>query len=70
MPRINWEATHELRAANANAAYIEEHFPDANVNDGWAIDEVNGTYSSKVYGFGVVTTSFEPPYPTTYQEFT
>lgn len=70
MPRLNVEATHELLAAQANAAYIEEHFPGASVNDGWFIDTIDRTYCSKVYGFGAVTTSMEPPYNSVYQEFT
>jgi chloramphenicol 3-O-phosphotransferase len=66
MPRINVEATHELRAAQANAAYIEEHYPGYGVNDGWAVDCVSRVYTSKVYGVGVaVSTSMEPPYETT-----
>lgn len=70
MPRINWEATHALRAQQANVAYIEEHFPRAAVNDGWAVDYIDKIYCSKVYGFGTVTTSMEPPYTSIYQEFT
>jgi hypothetical protein len=69
MPRLNVEATHELRAAQANAAYIEENYSGHEVNDGWAIDDVNKVYTSKVYGVGVaVSTSMEPPYETTEED--
>ena len=69
MPRLNIERTNrEILAPAANAQFVEEHFPWAKVNDGWAIDEVEGTYSTKVYGHGVVTTEMDPPFRTTFQE--
>jgi hypothetical protein len=39
--------------------YIEEHYPDAPVNYGWAVDDVLGQYSSKIYGHGVLTTDMK-----------
>lgn len=47
----------EDEVLDAHEKYIDERFgKDASVNIGWAVDEVEMTYSSKVYGHGVVTT--------------
>lgn len=64
MPRINEERTKEVQAWNAHHKYLEEHFPDHKINEGWYVDGVDGMITSKVYGWGFVTTWMEPPYDT------
>lgn len=42
--------------------YIIEHFGKEaaeNANYGWFVDEVDETISTKVYGVGILTTSFK-----------
>ena len=57
----------ELKAYDSQDAWLEEHFPKAKVNMGWAVDGVEETICTKVYGHGVLVThvpslthTFEP----------
>lgn len=51
---------------DAQDEWIREHCPDAATNIGWAVDEIEGVISTKIYGLGVLTTdvhlnhTFEP----------
>lgn len=58
----------EDRAYDLQEAYVKEHYPGANVNYGWAVDEVSMEISSKVYGHGVLTTSLTD-FHHTFEEF-
>lgn len=71
MPRINQEKTLERDAWNAHRAYLEEHYPNASINEGWAQDWVSDPpgITSKVYieGKAVTTLVIAPDFPT-YEE--
>lgn len=65
MPRLNEERTEELHAWQAHEKYLADHFEGYSINDGWAVDTIEGTITSKVYNWGYVTTSMRSPYYTT-----
>ena len=48
--------------------YLDLNFKGATINEGWFVDEVTKEIGSKVYGFGVVTTSWNTG-TTTFEPF-
>jgi hypothetical protein len=46
----------EDAAYASQAEWLKRHFPNAHVNSGWAVDEVEEEIATKVYGHGVLVT--------------
>lgn len=50
----NWEDY----VYEAQAEWLEKHYPQARTNDGWFVDEVMKQVGTKVYGHGVLTSTY------------
>lgn len=53
-PEDDWEDY----VYEAQAKWLEEHYPRATTNDGWFVDEITKQISTKVYGHGVLTSTY------------